>query len=957
LTTSNIHIGLAAWQTAHSYSIGTRVSSGSNAYQAISTGTSGGTAPSGTTSSISDGAVNWKYLSGIDYTSLMAWGNAIPSTLSSNIIGQLWNDGTITTTDQVPFLTLGVGGAQRNTGIYTITLTCAAGESFRDKLKGSNTPLTANTANGVCFQLPSAGNGGINYFDIYDTPVTFDGLQFIDPYSTSNSTILNVNSSTVFTLSHSIFDGYAQDNGAAIINSSQSLHMSNCLVVDRQATGVNGVAVHSGDGDASSTIVNNTFIRINPTNGTETLVGGYLVNGAATVVRNNIFFGYTNPVGGNTYSALVDHCATDATSVGFATDSGNNLFSLSIANQFISATSDFHLKTGSACLNAGITDTTDIPLSNDIIGYARPQGTAWAIGAAEFTGQISANITIGALRISANIATVNNATLAKSIGSITTISSAKQIDNLAATVSIGAISLISSSLQTDNATLVKSIGTISIISTIQNTNSASATISLNLTSIGLVSSFVTAVGLTTIAPITPIAAAIGVNALSGINTIGPITPITTTAGQFDLAAGTFSLILLSGGLISQTVINTSALLSLSIIPLVSLLQIDNAHATIGIGAIASVSAFGQNDLTSATLSIGTVGSNIAMRQEDNQSAISTIAVSCMAAISQFDLASALRSIGSITLLGSANLTYIITATPAISAISCVVNAGQSDLLSLTVRIGAVSAVASFANPVPAVGLATIGLVSSVAAFGFENVASGDISIGAITCIASSNLLLAGSASFVVSCVATASNPYPLTAAVSVASISCIGVATNLTPIPATATISMPALSSLIQAGQIDFSSALISLVVTSRITITNAPILRISQLPIEALTRGGALHVSQTAIEVASRGGALRVSQTAIEVLTQSALPSAGRVSQIVGEVLASGTPRALASQVIQEILTGGSAIQNVRMSQVVTEILTGGSTTQNVLMTQVVLETLISAVPLNIISTTYIAV
>jgi hypothetical protein len=1162
LTTSNIHIGLAAWQTAHSYAIGKRISSGSNAYQAISSGTSGSIAPSGTASSVSDGAINWKYLSSIDYSSLTAWGNAIPNTLSSNVVALLWNDGPITTSVGNAFLVLGVSGAQRNTGVYTITVTCAPGESFKDTLKGSNVALNANQANGVCFTLPS-GSGGINYFDIYDSPVIIDGIQFIDPDSTSNSTIVNANASTVTSISQCIFDGYGQSGGATMVASANVLHMSNCLIVDRDSTG-NGAAVQSGDSVSTSTIINNTFVHpttasgaigwntadeqgitvsgsnnlvattggsggavrsitshasgqwyaeitisgtigANGANGTDPIIGisnatnslfsgpgfgtpsqsvglfagdqqeifydnnwsgaqapgipcsagdvisicvdttndliyfltptfindygatawngnssanpatntggisfslnsaafliffaggssgaigtlnsggsafvrtppngflswdtwgststagyAYYVNTASPIVRNNIFCGYTNPISGNASSALVDHCVMTSTTVGYAANVGSNQFSIVAANQFISATSDFHLKVGSVCLNTGIADPTDIPLSNDIIGYARPQGTGgWSIGAAEFTGQLAAVSAIGAFKTSANIATANNISLAKPLGAISCVSVAHQINYVAAAISVGNISIVSTSIQLNITTLAKSIGAISIISLIQNNNNASATIALNFSTIGVITSYTTAVGFSTVPPITTLAAAIAVDALYNMNSIGPIA-VAAAAGQYDLAAGTFTFSLSSVALISQSIVNVRALLSLSITPLVSFLQIESASATVGIGAITSISAVAQYDLSAATISIGAISRSIAMRQDDNEYAVSTVNITCAATIGQYALASAQRSIGAITLLGGANLTYIITATPSIGAFTCVTSANQSDLLAVSVQISPFTSVSTLTNPVPATAVATIRAFSCVATAAFEDIVTGAVSIGAITCVASSAALLAASASFAISCVSTASNPYPLTATLSITPITSIGVATNLTPIPASATISVIALSSLVQFGQIDLSSALISLVVTARITVTNAPILRISQLPIEALTRGGALHVSQTSIEVASRGGALRVSQTAIEVLTQSALPSAGRVSQIVGEVLASGTPRALATQVIQEILTGGSAIQNVRMSQVVTEVLTGGSTTQNVLMTQVVLETLISAVPLNIISTTYIAV
>lgn len=50
------------WETGHAYRKGEYVTSGSNIYQAVDAGTSGATAPTGTSSTpVSDGAVSWKY--------------------------------------------------------------------------------------------------------------------------------------------------------------------------------------------------------------------------------------------------------------------------------------------------------------------------------------------------------------------------------------------------------------------------------------------------------------------------------------------------------------------------------------------------------------------------------------------------------------------------------------------------------------------------------------------------------------------------------------------------------------------------------------------------------------------------------------------------------------------------------------------------------------------------------
>ena len=44
---------------------------------------------------------------------------------------------------------------------------------------------------------------------------------------------------------------------------------------------------------------------------------------------------------------------------------------------------DFRAKTGADILDAGTTDSTNVPNANDIAKTARPQGSAWDIGAWE----------------------------------------------------------------------------------------------------------------------------------------------------------------------------------------------------------------------------------------------------------------------------------------------------------------------------------------------------------------------------------------------------------------------------------------------------------------------------------------------------------------------------------------------------------------------------------------------
>lgn len=393
--TSNIHIGLSAWAANHVYTLGQRVSNGGNAYQITTAGTSAASGgPTGTGGTISDGSAVWKYLSAIDYTSLGSWTSSIPSTLTQNIVGQLWNDSLITTTSGVPFFTL----SGHTTGSFTITLKCAPGESFVDVVAGQSTALAYNASNGVAFQLPGSGVGSTNYVSISDDNVILDGLQFKDPNSGSDSTILSLQGASPV-LQKCIFDGYSQLNSANIIEftvySGANIGiMRNCLVVDRAATSASQ-CFSVATSIPNVHVVNTTLVAVNaPTN-----VCGFVQFGTsgALTVTNCIIIGYTaanaiyQPNGG-TVTAQYSLFSNAAAGLG-GTNGTGNLFSKSGTNQFQNATSDFRLKTGSSAIDAGTTDSSDIPAANDIAGSTRPSGSAWDIGAWEFV-QAPASVSI-----------------------------------------------------------------------------------------------------------------------------------------------------------------------------------------------------------------------------------------------------------------------------------------------------------------------------------------------------------------------------------------------------------------------------------------------------------------------------------------------------------------------------------------------------------------------------------
>lgn len=396
--TSNIHTGLAAW-TNHTFTLGERCGTGGNAYQCITAGTST-SAPTGTSADVDNGGTaHFKWLSAINYTGIQAWNDAIATPLTQPVIGLIWNDGVIN-------CTLGVRNFWINghvtTSTNTITLACAPGESFRDQ-PALTTPLTADSTKGVTIRGAASGTPSqSDYFWIDDDNVIIDGIQFVDPLSTSQMQII-IAWKTNFRLQGCIFDGYSQTSGgnrSMIANVGATTYViENCLFVDRAASNTYRAIYDTNTATTAGRVVNCTFIATASAAPLAVQVEASATNGV--VIKNTVAMGHTVAFGSSTVAACgVDHCVLSATGLGgFATNNGSNLFSKTAANQFVSTTVDFRLKAGADCLNAGAVDTADIPSSEDIFGTSRGAAN-WDVGCYEYTVSVlrSADVNLDFLR-------------------------------------------------------------------------------------------------------------------------------------------------------------------------------------------------------------------------------------------------------------------------------------------------------------------------------------------------------------------------------------------------------------------------------------------------------------------------------------------------------------------------------------------------------------------------------
>lgn len=407
--TSNIHPGLSGWAN-QTYAAGARVSTGGSAYQCVSPGLST-SAPTGTFGTINNGGVaTWTWLSRIDYTTIQAWINAWPGTLVDSLVGQVWADSIITTALGTPFFTT---PGTHTMGAFTATLTPAPGEGIRADLRDNNIPLAASAPLGVALVLPASGVGGINYVSIADTNFVLDGIQFVDPNSTSGSTIIAALAPN-FTMRGCIVDGYSQGGGACIVELAPgctSSLLANCLFIDRNPNAATSGVVQVEAATCTHNIANCTLVSV--VHNTVSLNGavhsGVASNTAAVTITNTAILNWDFPlvftVGGAAQPAVctVNHCClTAANAPTLYTNGGSNLFSKVYANQVISAgglgeytneyTSEYTTLSamdlrepaaGSDTANAGATDLTHVPTATDIAGRARV--APWDIGAWELS--------------------------------------------------------------------------------------------------------------------------------------------------------------------------------------------------------------------------------------------------------------------------------------------------------------------------------------------------------------------------------------------------------------------------------------------------------------------------------------------------------------------------------------------------------------------------------------------
>ena len=299
-----------------------------------------------------------------DFSTIQAWEDARPATLTDAEVGECYNDSEFTSATTL----LTVAGIT-TTSTFTLTLKCGAGQSFRDNANVQTNALRYNASNGVGIRCTASYvnvivNSTVQWF-------IMDGLQIKGTTAAVSSCDVRVNN---ITIRNCIFEFFMQNNvngGACVFGGGE---VSNCLMID-YGVGA-GSFLKTFDGSTvACRWTNLTIARISGTPSTS--FGQRVPYGTASIMKNCAVFGFNSFSSRDAAFGTGLNNASDQ-AIGFGS---SNQASVTYSSQFqniTSGTHDFRAKSGGALIDNGVTDTTFGPI--DIAGTSRPSGSAYDIG-------------------------------------------------------------------------------------------------------------------------------------------------------------------------------------------------------------------------------------------------------------------------------------------------------------------------------------------------------------------------------------------------------------------------------------------------------------------------------------------------------------------------------------------------------------------------------------------------
>lgn len=300
---------------------------------------------------------------GRDYSTVQAWEDALPATLTENEIGEAYNDSEFSSTGRICTF-----AGVTTSASFGITLRAAAGQSFRDHASVQSNALFYSQTRGVAMR---GNTGGYDRTIVIEVDyVTLSGLQLLSQQGGAAGGAVVSNSTsgkTNVVVEHCIVDGERNTVVGAGTITMVGGTLRNLLVITR-GTGGNGISFSYPD--ANVLVLNVTLVR--PTTYTAGGTALEALSGTTTAIRNCAVFGFTTFANNNARFTGYNNCA-DIT-IGFGT---SNQESKTYSNQFENTATDFRIKTGADCVNNGATEAAASP---DIANTTRPQSSAYDIG-------------------------------------------------------------------------------------------------------------------------------------------------------------------------------------------------------------------------------------------------------------------------------------------------------------------------------------------------------------------------------------------------------------------------------------------------------------------------------------------------------------------------------------------------------------------------------------------------
>ncbi len=304
---------------------------------------------------------------GRDYSTLAGWAAALPADIVSSgnsYVGECYNDTAFTSGSS--FLTL--AGHTTDSG-HTITLKCAAGQSFRDNSGVRGNALRFDAGNGVSFSTNVSADAAILCDDAF---VTFDGLQIVNTGTFGSKALQLTAAAHPTTITNCILDSSNPSNFVhELIGGGDRV---NTVIINRSNTASQpSVLAYKTANYYFCTIVSPGDLApaIAALDG-----GGF---GETKLFENCAFFG-CSAVSQNMdgVQPVFVSCMTD---VGSPPTGCTTVVYASQFRVVTDALSDFRIKAGANLIDAGTADPTNG--ATDISGLARPQGGGYDIGAWE----------------------------------------------------------------------------------------------------------------------------------------------------------------------------------------------------------------------------------------------------------------------------------------------------------------------------------------------------------------------------------------------------------------------------------------------------------------------------------------------------------------------------------------------------------------------------------------------